>query len=433
MPSPTARPALSEVRLYRMDLPEQPCPWGLKTIRLLQEHGIPFADHRLTSPAAIEAFKAEQGVASTPQIFAGAERIGGYTDLATRLGVRPEGASVSYTPVLAVFGTALLVSLAVGGGLRGFMGYALCLLAMLKLMDVEAFASSFLKYDLISQRLPLYAQLYPGLELLAGLGFLITPPVPLAALLALLLGLAGMVSVTKAVYIDKLALNCACVGGNSSTPLGVVSFAENLIMVAMGAAVLVAGSGRAIGPRARSVLGSSGALGAAAELPAAGQGIEFSPDRVQGADALLNQGRVAHQRCPEVVAGAKTRAPGVEDALNVSKADVQRAQLFDQIQLLQGLGVEQPIPRLRSLGGLNQSLVAVVANGLHRQLAQAGRFADPELHHTTSAKLNTTSPPEPCRAWAGQAGGAARRSCRAASFWRYSRASASMKMPARAS
>ncbi len=45
----------------------------------------------------------------------------------------------------------------------------------------------------------------------------------------------------KAVFIDQLAINCACVGGNSKTPLGVVSFAENLIMAAMGAALLVGG------------------------------------------------------------------------------------------------------------------------------------------------------------------------------------------------
>jgi len=51
----------------------------------------------------------------------------------------------------------------------------------------------------------------------------------------------GMVSVGKAVFVDKLALNCACVGGNAKVPLGVVSFAENLLMALMGAVMLVAG------------------------------------------------------------------------------------------------------------------------------------------------------------------------------------------------
>jgi hypothetical protein len=42
------------------------------------------------------------------------------------------------------------------------------------------------------------------------------------------------VSVFKAVYIDKRALKCACVGGDSNVPLGFVSLSENLAMVAMG-------------------------------------------------------------------------------------------------------------------------------------------------------------------------------------------------------
>ncbi|MEB3168532.1 MAG: MauE/DoxX family redox-associated membrane protein, partial [Synechococcaceae cyanobacterium] len=230
---------LHAVRLYRMDLPDHLCPWGLRALRLLQAQNIPFEDHRLTSPEAVEAFKAAHGVATTPQIFSGAERIGGYTDLAARLGVRPETADISYTPVVVVFGTAGLVTVALNIGISGFMGFAICLLAMLKLMDVEAFAASFRKYDLLSQRWRAWGRLYPGVELLVGLGVLARPQPAAAGQLvgavAVWLGAMGMVSVGKAVFIDHLALNCACVGGNSRTPLGVVSFAENLIMALMGA------------------------------------------------------------------------------------------------------------------------------------------------------------------------------------------------------
>ena len=143
---------LHAVRLYRMDLPDHPCPWGLRALRLLQDQHIPFEDHRLISSEAVEAFKAAHGVTTTPQIFAGPERIGGYTELAARLGVRPETAEISYTPVVAVFSTAALMALALSAGVSGFMGIAICLLAMLKLMDMEAFAASFHKYDLLSQR-----------------------------------------------------------------------------------------------------------------------------------------------------------------------------------------------------------------------------------------------------------------------------------------
>ena len=228
-----------------MDLPDHPCPWGLRALHLLQERQIPFEDHRLTSPEAVEAFKAAHGVATTPQIFSGAERIGGYTDLAARLGVRPESTAISYTPVLAVFITAGLMALVLNAGISGLMGIAICLLAMLKLMEVQAFAASFRKYDLLSQRWRAWGRLYPGIELLVGLGVLLQPQPAAAAQLvgavAVALGAMGMVSVGKAVFIDHLALNCACVGGNSRTPLGVVSFAENLIMAAMGAVMVQAG------------------------------------------------------------------------------------------------------------------------------------------------------------------------------------------------
>lgn len=48
----------------------------------------------------------------------------------------------------------------------------------------------------------------------------------------LFIGTVGAISVFKAVYIDKRELKCACVGGDSSVPLGFVSLSENLFMIA---------------------------------------------------------------------------------------------------------------------------------------------------------------------------------------------------------
>jgi hypothetical protein len=51
--------------------------------------------------------------------------------------------------------------------------------------------------------------------------------------LALFIGTVGGVSVFYAVYIQKRALKCACVGGSGTVPLGFVSLTENLLMVGM--------------------------------------------------------------------------------------------------------------------------------------------------------------------------------------------------------
>ncbi|MBN8560131.1 MAG: glutaredoxin [Leptolyngbya sp. UWPOB_LEPTO1] len=223
-----------KVTVYRMSMPEHECPWGLRAIKLLQEQGIEFEDVKLRSREEVDQFKAKHGVATTPQIFFGSDRIGGYTDLAERLKVEAEKAEYSYTPVAAVFSTAGLMALATSLGIPGFMGFSLSLLASLKLMDLNSFAESFEKYDLVTKRFKPYGKIYPFAELLIGLGFL-SGIAPLATgISSLVVGVSGAVSVFKAVYIDKLALNCACVGGNSKAPLGVVSFAENTIMAVMG-------------------------------------------------------------------------------------------------------------------------------------------------------------------------------------------------------
>ncbi|GAC1372882.1 MAG: hypothetical protein NVS3B3_07360 [Aquirhabdus sp.] len=141
--------------------------------------------------------------------------------------------------MIALFSVAALMTLALSQGLMAFMGISLSMLATLKLMDIQSFAESFEKYDLVTKRFKPYGKIYPFAELLIGLGFLSHLFTLLTGFAAALVGIAGAISVFKAVYIDKMALNCACVGGNSKAPLGVVSFAENGIMAVMGLILVV--------------------------------------------------------------------------------------------------------------------------------------------------------------------------------------------------
>jgi hypothetical protein len=64
-----------------------------------------------------------------------------------------------------------------------------------------------------------------------------------AAPLALIVSSIGAVSVSKAVYIEKRDLNCACVGGGSSVPLGFLSLTENVMMIVMSIWMMIKVSG----------------------------------------------------------------------------------------------------------------------------------------------------------------------------------------------
>src|SRR5919112_4348698 len=55
-------------------------PLGLKAKDLLQRSGYEVEDHHLTTREQTDAFKAQHGVATTPQVSIGGERVGGYDD-----------------------------------------------------------------------------------------------------------------------------------------------------------------------------------------------------------------------------------------------------------------------------------------------------------------------------------------------------------------
>ncbi len=67
--------------LYRMVLPTHECPYGVRAKAALEKAGFAIDEHVLATRAEVEAFKAEHGVATTPQIFIGGQRIGGSEDL----------------------------------------------------------------------------------------------------------------------------------------------------------------------------------------------------------------------------------------------------------------------------------------------------------------------------------------------------------------
>lgn len=66
--------------IYRMVMPDHTCSWGLKARHLLKSRGYKVEDHWLTTREQTDAFKAEHGVKTTPQVFIDGQRVGGHDD-----------------------------------------------------------------------------------------------------------------------------------------------------------------------------------------------------------------------------------------------------------------------------------------------------------------------------------------------------------------
>jgi glutaredoxin len=230
--------------LYRMVMDKHVCPWGLKARDLLKREGFEIEDHWLKTKAETDAYKAANEVKTTPQILIGGKRVGGYEDLRRFLGKKVrDPKALTYKPVIAVFAMTALMALAASYAISGnpftvragewFISFSMCVLAILKLRDVESFSAMFLGYDLLARRWIPYSYIYPLAEALAGILMIARVFKFISVPLALFIGTIGAVSVIKAVYIDKRELKCACVGGDTNVPLGFVSLTENLMMVAM--------------------------------------------------------------------------------------------------------------------------------------------------------------------------------------------------------
>jgi len=227
-----------------MVTPKHLCPWGIKARDLLRRGGYEVEDHHLRTMKADEAYKEEHGYDETPQIFIEGRHVGGYDALRKRLGKGPDPKKgKTYQPVVAVFAVAFLMALTACWAEQGalavlrvlelFVAFSMCVLGILKLRDLLSFATGFVQYDLVARQYVPYAYVYAfietggGILMIAGLATWIVAPA------VLIVSAIGAVSVFKAVYLEKRDLNCACVGGGSSVPLGFISLTENLMMLAM--------------------------------------------------------------------------------------------------------------------------------------------------------------------------------------------------------
>jgi len=132
-----------------MAMPGHVCPYGLKALHLLKSHGYAVEDRHLTTREEVDAYKAEVGVKTTPQVFINGERIGGHDDLRRFLGLRvAEPGATSYRPVAALFGMTAAMALALSYAMFGtpltvmagerFIALSICGLALLKLQTGRA-------------------------------------------------------------------------------------------------------------------------------------------------------------------------------------------------------------------------------------------------------------------------------------------------------
>jgi hypothetical protein len=122
--------------------------------------------------------------------------------------------------------------------MRYFMAGFFLVFSFFKLLDIQAFASAYARYDLLAMRWQSWGLIYPFLELALGVAYL-TNFNPLLTYW-LTIGIMGFsaIGVIQAVA-SKTQIQCACLGTVFKLPMSTVTIIEDVGMVVMAAAMLV--------------------------------------------------------------------------------------------------------------------------------------------------------------------------------------------------
>ncbi len=118
-----------------------------------------------------------------------------------------------------------------------FMGLFYIVFSFFKFLDLKGFPESFRMYDPLAKAMPIYGWVYPFLELLLGLLFLMRLQIPFALVTTILILGITTIGVTRAL-LDKKAIRCACLGTALNLPMTEATFIENTIMLVMAAWML---------------------------------------------------------------------------------------------------------------------------------------------------------------------------------------------------
>ncbi|MFD2727353.1 heavy-metal-associated domain-containing protein [Hyunsoonleella rubra] len=119
-----------------------------------------------------------------------------------------------------------------------FMGLFYIVFSFFKMLDLKGFPESFRMYDPLAKKVPVYGKVYPFIETVLGLMFLMRFEVSIALIVTLIVLGITTVGVTKTL-LDKKSIKCACLGTALKLPMTEATFIENAIMIVMAVLMLL--------------------------------------------------------------------------------------------------------------------------------------------------------------------------------------------------
>ncbi len=119
-----------------------------------------------------------------------------------------------------------------------FMGLFFIVFSFFKLLDLKGFVASFKMYDPLAKKIPLYAMIYPFLEVILGLLFLFRIGIQFSLWMTVIVLGITTIGVTRSL-LSKQNITCACLGSVLNLPMTLATFIENALMILMAIIMLL--------------------------------------------------------------------------------------------------------------------------------------------------------------------------------------------------
>ena len=122
--------------------------------------------------------------------------------------------------------------------MRFFMAGFFLSFSFFKLINLKGFAESYAMYDIVAKRIPVWGYVYAFIELSLGIAFLVNFNPVLTNWITLVVMTISIVGVLQSV-LNKRKIQCACLGAVFNLPMSTLTIIEDLLMIAMSAAMLI--------------------------------------------------------------------------------------------------------------------------------------------------------------------------------------------------
>ena len=153
----------------------------------------------------------------------------------------------TYKPILLIFFYISIVTILIQlknenfnlmEAMQHFMAGFFLVFSFFKLLNLKGFAESYVMYDVIARKIPVWAYLYAFVELILGLAFLTGFNPLITNSITFLVMSVSIIGVLQSV-LNKKKIQCACLGAIFNLPMSTVTIIEDALMIIMSGLMII--------------------------------------------------------------------------------------------------------------------------------------------------------------------------------------------------